>query len=128
MPRSRKCRICPEWHDMDEPWPAECMGHYRLNDKRSDTVAAPMLIRDEHWPEGRVCDADGKTYYSKFDHYAAVKRAGCEILMKGERLKPRPAPTKPKLSDAMRREIRQRVQALDSPTRKLDERRRKLNG
>jgi hypothetical protein len=75
-----------------------------------------------------VSDADGKTYYNKSDYLRGVKAAGCEILMAGEKLPPRPPKTKPKLSDAMRREIRQRVQALDSPTRKLHERRRKLNG
>lgn len=128
MPRSRKCKVCPDWHDLEEPWPQACLGHYKRNDKRSDTIPAPTIFRDEHWPEGRVSDADGKTYYDKSSYYAGVKAAGCEILGAKEYLKPRPKPEKPKLSDAMRREIRQRVQALDSPTRKLDERRRRLNG
>ena len=25
----RHCDICGNWHDLNEPWPNECMGHYR---------------------------------------------------------------------------------------------------
>lgn len=25
---SRHCRVCNDWHDMAEPWPRECVGHY----------------------------------------------------------------------------------------------------
>lgn len=129
MPRSRKCNICPGWHDTDEPWPQECLGHFKhLSDKRSDTVAAPSIFRDEHWPKGVVCNADGQRYYNKSDFYRAVRRAGCEIMGSKDTLPPRPPPVKPKLSDETRREIRARVQALDSPTRKLHERRRRING
>jgi hypothetical protein len=41
----RSCRACGSWHDLDEPWPAECAGHFQLNYKRS-SLAAPMLIKD----------------------------------------------------------------------------------
>jgi hypothetical protein len=101
---------------MDELWPQACLAHYRLHDKRSD-LAAPTIFRDEHWPAGTVCNADGKTYYYKSDYMRAVKAAGCEILGSNERLPPRPPPKKFKLTDTMRREIGGKVQALDSPTR-----------
>lgn len=95
---------------------------------RSD-LAAPTVFRDEHWPKGMVCNADGKTYHYKSDYYRAVKAAGCEIMGSRDKLPPRPPPPKKhKLSDAMKRELHARVQALDSPTRKLDERRRKRTG
>jgi hypothetical protein len=25
----RFCRVCGGWHDLNEPWPDACMGHYR---------------------------------------------------------------------------------------------------
>lgn len=29
MPASRFCKICRNWHMLDEPWPENCFGHYR---------------------------------------------------------------------------------------------------
>lgn len=28
MPRSRFCRVCKDFHDVEAPWPAECLGHF----------------------------------------------------------------------------------------------------
>lgn len=117
MARQRKCDVCPEWHDTDEPWPSACMGHYKrhLGVARSD-LPSPAIIGDE-LPGGALeCPADGKTYTSKRAYYAAVKAAGCEILGSKEKLPPRER-VKPKLTDAMRREIRQKVAALDTASR-----------
>lgn len=122
MPRARKCSVCPEWHDTDEPWPQACLGHYKrhLGVKRSD-LPMPAVIGDE-LPGGALeCHADGKTYTSKAEYYRAVKAAGCEILGSKETLR-RPMPKKFKLDQAertsLRRELSEKLQSLDSPTRK----------
>lgn len=33
----RHCDVCNGWHDLEEPWPQACMGHYhkRKNEERS---------------------------------------------------------------------------------------------
>ena len=95
MPRQLKCRICPNWHDTDEPWPHECRGHFRRHDEHRSSLAAPMLLRDQEWSKGMVCNADGKTYHSWSDYKRAVKAAGCEILGSKEQLPPRPPPLRP---------------------------------
>jgi hypothetical protein len=41
----RACRVCGDWHRLEEDWPAECAGHFSFNDKRSD-FATPMIISD----------------------------------------------------------------------------------
>lgn len=94
--------------------------------KNRSALPMPAYISDDLGPNGMECPADGRTYTSKAEYVRAVKAAGCEII--GNEKLPRKPYVKPKLSDATRREVRQRVQALDSPTRKLDERRRRRNG
>ena len=41
----RSCRACGGWHDVDEPWPEACYGHFRINHNRSD-LSAPTIIKD----------------------------------------------------------------------------------
>lgn len=36
----RKCKICPEWHDVDEPWPQSCVGHF------APKHSGPQVIKD----------------------------------------------------------------------------------
>jgi len=60
--RQRFCRVCREWHDAEQDWPRECMGHWGNPVARSD-MAVPMLIRDQIEPLQHP--ADGKFYESK---------------------------------------------------------------
>lgn len=30
---SRFCKVCKDWHDLDEAWPQECLGHYSERSK-----------------------------------------------------------------------------------------------
>lgn len=118
MPRQLKCKVCPEWHDTDEPWPMACAGHFRRHDqKRSTKFPAPYVISDDLGPAGVLNHADGKTYTSKSEYMRAVKAAGCEVLGSKETL-PRPTPKRFKLDDGVKREVAEMVRALDSPTRK----------
>lgn len=126
MARSRKCRVCPEWHDMDEPWPHACAKHFKNDQEKRSHLAAPFIISDDLGSNGLLNHADGRVYTSKSEYVRAVKAAGCEIV--GNEKLPPPKYEKPKLTDEMRREIRQKVEALDSPTRKLTEKRRKRTG
>lgn len=41
--RSRKCKVCAGWHDLEQPWPDECAGHYA---RRAMAASAPMVIPD----------------------------------------------------------------------------------
>ncbi len=70
--RSRHCRICGGWHDLDEPWPHNCIAHFGERGPRSTAVPLPMLIRDQIDP--LLHPADGKYYDSK----AAMRRVGKE--------------------------------------------------
>lgn len=93
---------------------------------RSD-LPAPFVISDDLGPNGLLNHADNRVYTSKAEYVRAVKAAGCEIVG-NDRLPPPPPKKRFKLTDDMRREVRQKVQALDSPQRKLIEKRRKRNG
>lgn len=75
----------------------------------------PAYISDDLGPNGLECHADGKTYTSKAAYLKAVRDNGCYVV--GNDKLPKPQKKKVKLSDDIRREIRQKVQALDSPTR-----------
>ena len=115
MSRQLKCNACPGWHDTDEPWPQECAGHFKRHDQKRSSLPAPAYISDDLGPNGLLNHADGRVYTSKAKYLRGVKDAGCEVIG-NEKLKPKPkAPVR--LSDELRREIRQRVQAIDSPTR-----------
>jgi len=34
MPSSRYCRVCSDFHALDEPWPEKCYGHFRSKAQR----------------------------------------------------------------------------------------------
>ena len=59
----RACRVCGGWHRLEEPWPAECAGHFRSRHEHRSEFAAPMIIRDD-MPAVKSM-ASGKMYDSK---------------------------------------------------------------
>jgi hypothetical protein len=67
---SRLCRACQDWHDLNEPWPAKCAGHFRVVEARS-SLAFPM-IKTDHM-DAVMCMADGQMYDSK-SRMSAVHR------------------------------------------------------
>jgi hypothetical protein len=69
--RSRLCRVCSEFHPLEE-WPQACAGHF------GDRVQATN-VRPDGMDAIRSM-ADGKMYDSRSGYYASVKRAGCEIV------------------------------------------------
>jgi hypothetical protein len=67
----RWCKVCRGWHDLDQPWPAEC-------DTRDysgrGSVPMPMVISDT-MPETE-CLVDGRIYTSKRAMAATHRRSG----------------------------------------------------
>lgn len=98
----RFCKICRGWHDLDRPWPDNCLPERTFT--RAD-LPAPRLIRDgldDVWNP-----VDGRRYSSKSAYYAAVKAAGCEIAGSDSSIataheKSRELKTTPGLKDALK--------------------------
>lgn len=61
----RRCRVCKGWHNLDEPWPAECAGHYGIphHEGRAHAFALPQVITDAMPPTQSM--TNGKVYESK---------------------------------------------------------------
>lgn len=70
----RACRVCGGWHRLEEPWPAECAGHFRSRDEKRSDFSAPMIIRDD-MPAVKSM-ASGKMYDSKSAIRAEYKARG----------------------------------------------------
>lgn len=72
MPRSRLCRVCREFHEIDA-WPEGCVTHFapRGND-------APMIRPDGMDPIQSM--VSGKVHDSRSNYYREVRQAGCEIV------------------------------------------------
>lgn len=69
----RLCRVCNDWHSLDDPWPPTCAGHFRSNNARSD-LGFPQVISDQlHDMQSMV---DGRVYTSKAALRASYARAG----------------------------------------------------
>lgn len=86
MPRLRKCKVCPEWHDLDEPWPVEC-----LPDAVGKSSAFPRPYAVTDCMEPVQSQLDGKYYDSKSALRATYKAAGVvEVGNDPARLRKRP--------------------------------------
>lgn len=44
MARSRHCDICNGWHDTEEPWPPNCLGHFHK--RRGESKSGIQIIKD----------------------------------------------------------------------------------
>lgn len=97
--RSRLCKHCRDWHDLDAPWPDNCRDNGPQ--ARSD-LPAPMIIRDGM--DATMNHADGRRYDSKRAFERAVKAQGCEIVG-NEKLTERPMWTPPSSGPDIKRAI-----------------------
>lgn len=66
----RFCKVCRGWHDLDQPWPHNCLPEVP---QRSD-LPAPMVITDTMAPVQSM--ATGKMYDSKAGIRAEYKALG----------------------------------------------------
>ena len=69
--RSRYCKICEGWHDLDRPWPDNCLPE--RNWTRAD-YACPAVITDSMPPV--QSQLDGKMYDSKSALRRTYRQAG----------------------------------------------------
>jgi len=74
MARSRLCRVCGDWHDLNGAWPSECNAHFGTVSEGS----GPYVISDNMAPIRSM--ADGKMYDSKSRYSAEVRARGCRIV------------------------------------------------
>lgn len=94
MPRSRFCRACKDFHDLAEPWPSECYGHFGIkgDDPRFYVVSDSM--------DAIQSMADGKMYDSKSAYRRELKARGMvEIGNENIEFKPKSSPP---VKDALR--------------------------
>ena len=67
----RFCKVCRGWHDLDKPWPHNCLPERKM--ARAD-LPAPAVIADTMPPVQSMLD--GKLYDSKAALRATYKAAG----------------------------------------------------
>ena len=67
----RFCRVCKSWHDLNEPWPVECV---QVREVAVSDIPSPMLSLDTMDPV--QSQLDGKMYDSKSRLRATYKAAG----------------------------------------------------
>lgn len=99
MARSRFCRVCKDWHDLNEVWPDACLGHFGI-----PTSAAPYVQSDSMEPIRSM--ADGRMYDSKSRYRRELRARGC-YEVGNDRLERRPTPLPP-----VRETLRQTIQQL----------------
>jgi len=84
--KERFCKVCRGWHDLDKPWPHNCITDH--NWTRSD-LPAPMVIIDTMGPVQSMLD--GKLYDSKSELRKTYKQAGVvELGNDPQRYRPKP--------------------------------------
>lgn len=93
MARSRLCRSCGEFHDVEAAWPESCASHFG-----QQTGASFHIISDSMDPIRSM--ADGKMYDSK-SRYRSDLRARGLIEVGNERVQQAPA-HKPPVRDTLR--------------------------
>lgn len=71
MPRERLCKVCRQWHPLDE-WPAECANHSAP--KRASHLNVPMINHDTM--DAVQSQTNGMYYESKSALRSEYKRAG----------------------------------------------------
>lgn len=102
MARSRYCRVCSEFHDLEESWPEACIGHFGTVSKG----AAPYIRPDGM--DAIESPVNGMLYDSRSAYYRSIKAAGCEIVG-NERPQRRSTPM-----PSVRTDIRRAIEQLNS--------------
>lgn len=98
MARSRYCRVCRDWHDLNEAWPADCYGHFGVV-----AASGPQIITDTIDPFRSM--ADGKIYSSKSAYRRELRARGL-VEIGNERIE-RQTPKLPPVRDTLRQTLQQ---------------------
>jgi hypothetical protein len=91
--RSRHCRICGDWHPLNEPWPIDCIPVHKFQQSRSE-LSAPMIVRDGQEPV--QSQVTGQWHDSKSALRAEYKANG--VIEIGNDAIPNAPPTRPKVT------------------------------
>lgn len=75
----RMCKVCSQWHDLEQPWPIKCERHFTKS-------AAPNVISDTMEPTKH--HGTGRMIGSKREFSAETRRAGM-VELGNETIKPR---------------------------------------
>lgn len=102
MSRSRFCKVCKDFHDVEVPWPADCIGHFAA--PSAGAGEARFHVVSDSIPAFRSM-ADGKMYDSK-SRYRADLRARGLVELGNDQVKRSTTPLPP-VRDDMRRAIQQ---------------------
>lgn len=68
---SRHCDICNGWHDLDQPWPQACIGHYTKR-KGEDKIGLQIMKDIEPYKN----TVDGGVITSRKHHRDFLKARG----------------------------------------------------
>lgn len=105
MARSRHCRVCDGWHDLNTAWPGECAAHF-------GTLSAGAGERNIHVISDSMgaiqSMADGRMYDSKSRYRAELRARGC-YEVGNDRIEQRAKPLPP-----VREELRRTYHQLRS--------------
>lgn len=93
MAKSRLCRVCRDFHDLERPWPEACVAHFG-----QPADAGFHVISDSIAPFRSM--ADGKMYDSKSQYRRELKARGC-VELGSDQVKFTPTPLPP-VRDALR--------------------------
>lgn len=97
MSRSRFCRVCRDFHDVDEPWPEACYGHFGIQADESIQV-----VRDMEPYRSMI---DGSVIDGRKRHRDHLKAHGCiEVGNDTSHIKRKPeAPISPSRKESLHR-------------------------
>jgi hypothetical protein len=99
LARSRFCRVCKDFHDLDEAWPSACVGHFGIKGDdagfyvQSDTIDAFRSM------------ADGRMYDSKSQYRRDLRSRGM-VEIGNDRIEQTPT-APPPVRDALRQAYQQ---------------------
>lgn len=99
MARSRLCRCCSEFHNLAQPWPLACAGHF------GERATHDLHLISDHIEPFRS-HADGQIYSSKSVYRRDLKSRGL-IEVGNENVQSRPTALPP-----VRQHLRQSLEQL----------------
>lgn len=99
MARSRYCRVCKDFHDLEKAWPSECVEHF------GSQAADPGFYIQSDTMDGFRSMADGKMYDSKSKYRADLKARGL-VEMGNDQIRQRRQEAPP-VRDALRQAYQQ---------------------
>jgi hypothetical protein len=105
---SRLCRACSDWHDLSQPWPRACAGHFKRTTEARSSLPRPMVISD-------YVDCDSPVSGERFTSKAELRRhyrANGVVEVGNETIKPRDNDEDDIKLAPIEREVAQAIESL----------------